>query len=174
MIISSTCIFAFRPEKTSQTNWTEKFGCSGNSEKLPFKFCYFSFLSLLFSIWIVHTRELLINLQNRRSFPRISLGRSDARGECKGRVASAEKKIEFEKVSIICRVRPSMRNKIMTSFHVQFATSEYNENRICLPISTSLANLELVSHNWTPKTKFENLYFWQIVPEEKIILNPFY
>ena len=123
---------------------------------------------------IVHTRELLGNLQNRRSFPSIPLGRSEAQGECKGPVISAEKKIKFKKVTIVCRVRPSVCNEIMTSFHEQFATSAYYKNRICLPISTSLANLELVSHNLTPWTKFENLYFRQIVAGETIILNPFY
>ena len=63
----------------------------------------------MFSIQIVHTRELLINLQNRRSFPRISLGRSDAGGECKGRVASAEK-----------------RNRIKKSLHYLSCTSSLN------------------------------------------------
>ena len=53
----------------------------------------------------------------------------------KGESLVQKKEIEFKKVSIICGVRPS------------YATSEYNENRICLPISISLANLELVSHN---------------------------
>ena len=68
----------------------------------------------------------------------------------KGQSLAQKKKIKFKKVTIVRRVRPSVRNEIMTSFHEQFATSAHYKNRICLPISTSLANLELVSHNWTP------------------------
>ena len=83
---------------------------------------------------IVHTHELLVNLKNRRSFPSIPLGRSEAQGECKGPVISAGKKIKFKKVTIVRRVRLSVRNEIMTSFHEQFATPAYykNGNMICM------------------------------------------
>ena len=63
--------------------------------------------------------ELLVTLQNRRNFSRFSRGRTDARGECKGQVARAGKKSK----SHYFRVPPSVRDQIMTSFHVQFATS---------------------------------------------------
>ena len=46
-------------------------------------------------------------------------GRTDARGECKGQVARAGKK---NKSHYFC-VLPSVLDQIMTSFHVQFATS---------------------------------------------------
>ena len=63
--------------------------------------------------------ELLVTLQNRRNFSRFSRGRTDARGKCKGQVARAGKKSK----SHYFRVPPSVRDQIMTSFHVQFATS---------------------------------------------------
>ena len=68
----------------------------------------------------------------------------------KGESLAQKKKNRIKKSLHYLSCTSFIRNKIMTSFHAQFATSEYNENRICLPISTSLANLELVSHNWTP------------------------
>lgn len=59
-------------------------------EKLLFAFCYFSLLSQLFSIQVVHALELRVTLHSRHNFSRFSHGRTDARGECKGQVDRTE------------------------------------------------------------------------------------
>ena len=83
-------------EQMVQENWVvlviEREKQSRLREKLLFAFCYFSFLSQLFSIQVVHALELRVTLHSRRNFSRFSHGRTDARGECKGQVDRTEER----------------------------------------------------------------------------------
>ena len=82
-----------------------------------------------------HTFELLVTLQNRRNVLRFSLGRTGAQSECKGHVTCAKKKSHY------FRVRASVRDQIITSFHVHVRCMDVLKTSIMssLPISTAFS-----------------------------------